>query len=285
MSYHNQLMSVRIIRIPNTIQVLCRCWAEAENSLQSEVASSSPDIDEEIITQRFHSRFTETLGDASQSRLIERSFVKDLESSFSEIDSSDLRRVARGLIADVTLHKRGTEKTTGGDLGLMIIRPQVQLNSSALKISDYRRGLLAQAKTRRVNGKWGNLTANQEQTLSERSSYLALLLYSYRDFARRELEPFRWQTCNGMALHEVKHCLKRDSFPSPSDSSSILKQLGNGTIGTDDERALDEIVSPQGNSALIIRISWPDDGHPGSQVRVYTRREQQQRQAIAIVRR
>lgn len=276
---------MRIIRIPNTLHELCRCWAEAESSLQREIASSSPDIDEEIITQRFHSRLTETLWAASQSRLIERSFVKDLESSFSDIDSRALRRVARGLIADVTLHKRSTEKATGGDLGLMIIRPQLQLKSSALKISDYRRGLLAQAKTRRVNGKWGNLTANQEQTLSERSSYLALLLYSYRDFARREFEPFRWQPCNGMALHEIKHCLKRDSFPSPSDSINILKQLGNGSIGTDDDKALDEIVSPRDNSALLIRISWPDGGHPGSQVRIYTRREQQQRQAIAIVRR
>lgn len=264
-----------ILQIPNTLELLCACWNKAETILQHDIKNNCPDIDEEAITQNFYARFSESLRSASEAGKIEFAFLEDLQTSFAswcygyEID---LQKIASGLIADVTLHRRETERVTGGDFGFMIIRPYISLGYSSLHISDYRRGILIQAKLKRPKG-WGAFTPNQEKIIPQRLEYLALLLYSYSDDERRNLDRFRWQLCNGISLNALKGSLRKEDFQGSLDSCEMIHGLGNATIGTDNETIIDKFVSPQKSPSLVIRIFWPDGGHPGSEVLVYSRQE------------
>ena len=157
----------------------------AEKSLQTDIYNCYPDVGEEFITQFFHSKFATALMVASEAGLIQNSFLADLNKAFPN-HYSEVGQIAEGLIAEVTLHKRITESITGGDIGLIIIRPQVSEQGDYFKISDYRRGILCQAKLKRASGKWGSFTKKQINILPERLQYLALLLYSYEDDRRKK---------------------------------------------------------------------------------------------------
>jgi len=269
------------LRIPATLQLICKCWNKAEEALRQGIKNDFPDIDEEAITQNFHAQLSASLRAASGVRAIESAFLSDLRSSsLRHVQEKDLRKIAHGLVADVSLHRRDTEKVTGGDFGFVIIRPDVQSGSTSLKIDDYRRGILTQAKLKRADGSWGTFTPNQEKVLPERLEYLSLLLYSYEDNARHNLRPFSWRLCNGFSFDQVKDLLKREQFQSSLSSCEIIKGLGNAKIGTDKNSILDDVISPAKNPSLIIRIHWPDGEHPGSEVRVYTRQESQQKAVI-----
>ena len=155
-----------VLRIPKTLDLLCKCWAQAEAALQSYIKVNSPDIDEEIITHFFYARLSESLRVSSEHKAIETAFLSDLRaSSIGHVRDDDLQRIARGLVADVLIHRRNTERLTGGDFGLMIVRPHIEPGYRSLKISDYRRGVLTQAKLKHADGRWGTFTPNQERVL------------------------------------------------------------------------------------------------------------------------
>lgn len=227
----------------------------------------------------FHGKLAKALRTASQEHHIERAFLTDLRKAFPDLGhGSELRSLARGLIADVTLHRRETERVTGGDIGFMIIRPQVNDRGKTLNVEDYRRGLLCQAKLKRSNGKWGSFTRRQKKVLPERMRYLGLLLYSYDDEERRQLKQFQWQLCNSApSIKDVTQWFRRDNFPSLTSSNTIIKGVGDGQIGTDNDTILNEIVAPTGNPALTIKIGWPNGGPPNSEVRVFSRLHQGQK--------
>lgn len=273
------LGSRNILKIPSTLKVISDCWNVAEESLRDDIREDYPGVNEEFITQMFHGKLAKALRMASKESRIAQAFLTDLKKAFPDLGhGSELSRLARGLIADVTLHRRETERVTGGDIGFMIIRPRVDEHNNTFRVGDYRRGLLCQAKLKRSTGKWGNFTQRQKKVLPERLQHLGLLLYSYEDEERRRLRQFQWQLCNSVSsISDVVQWLKRDNFPSFTTSSTIIGGVGNGQIGTDNEKVLDEIVSPAGNPALVIRIGWPRGGHPGSEVRVYSRHHQKQR--------
>lgn len=267
-----------VLRIPKTLELLCRCWSLAETALQHNVRNNSPDIDEEVITQFFYAELSEYLRAASKNKAIESAFLYDLRAaSLPHVREDNLRRIANGIVADVSLHRRETERVTGGDFGLLIIRPNVQSGYKSLKITDYRRGILTQAKLKRVDGKWGTFTPNQERILPERLKYLALLLYSYEDNARRNLNPFGWQLCEEISFEQLKVSLRRDELHGSLNSCEMIKRLGNGKIGTDNNKIIDDFISPAKNPSLVIRIHWPKGKHPESEVQLYTRQETQQK--------
>jgi hypothetical protein len=271
--------SRNILNISNTLRVVADCWSSAEESLRTDIKKDYPGVNEEFITQMFHGKLARSLREASEAHRIERAFLVDLQKAFPGLGyGSGLRSVAHGLIADVTLHRRDTERVTGGDIGFMIVRPQisdhVHDHVHTLQVGYYRRGLLCQAKIKRANGIWGSFTRQQKKVLLERLPYLALLLYSYEDEERRILRQFQWQLCNSASsINDVSQWLRRKNFPSLVGSNVIIKSVGNGQTGTDDDTTLDEIVAPTGNPALVIMINWPKDDYPGSQVRVYSRRK------------
>lgn len=197
----------------------------------------------------------------------------------------ELKQVAEGLIAEVTLHKRMTERIAGGDIGILIIRPQVYEQGDSLRIEDYRRGLLCQAKLKNSEGKWGKFTKRQVQVLPERIPYLSLLLYSYEDDMRRLLNPFGWRVCASANLKEIQQWLKDDDFPELVTSDHLIANLGYGNIGTDNDDIIDSIISPARNPILIIRITWPNHqrpGGPGSSVRIYSRQENRNQAAVKL---
>ncbi len=261
---------INVLQIPRLTALLSKCWQDAESDLQAEINQYAPSASEELITQNFHKELSRILSAASANRSIELAFLNDLDrSGWGQKVKFDSRRIARGLIAEVTLHKPETEKLSGGDLGLVVVRPQLQLAQRAINISDMRQGLLVQAKLKGPQ-RWGIFTRNQERVLPKRMNYLALLLYQYADAERRLLNSFVWQLADGMSFEDLKACLKRDHFPNTLDSSRVIAGLTSGRIGTAERQLIDTLISPDQNRALIIRIHWSDGEPPSSALRVHS---------------
>jgi hypothetical protein len=279
--YHN---FGRLLEIGNTLDVLIESWLVAEENLREDIQRYHPDVDEEYITKSFHGEYGRLLSEASEAKLIEYAFLKDLKKAFPLI-TMHLPQIARGLIAEITLHKRPTEKITGGDIGILIIRPHVFVQGDYIRIKDYRRGLLCQAKLKNSRGKWGHFTKRQIELLPERLPYLSLLLYSYDDNERRLLNPFSWQLCSSFSFSDLQDWLKKGSFPDLLTSDHIVAKLGYALIGTDNDNIIDSIVAPSHNTTLVINITWPDGrrpGGPGSSIRIYSSQEHHVHQQIRI---
>ena len=266
-----------IMRIPNTLNFIAYCWMIAEESLRKDIQICWPGSDEEFITQYFHGKFGATLMFASKYKFIEKAFFEDLVLSYPGFQLES-ETIANGLIAEAVLHKRRTESITGGDMGLIIARPQISNDGNYFNISDYRRGLLCQAKIKRSSGNWGGFTKNQIEILPKRMQYLSLLLYSYEDKGREKLKNFIWQGCQFAEMDQVQEWLKCDFFPKTNTSDEIITALGNGSIGTDDNQIIDKVIAPAKNPTLVIRITWPNDlpppGGPDSSVRISSRQNE-----------
>ncbi len=267
-----------LLKIPKTLDTVVKYWQLAEEAIQQLIEYYFPNCGEEFITQLFHGIFARNLMEASQRGEIAEAFLNDLEAAFPELYGSiKLSQIANGLIADVTLHKRSTEKITGGDMGFMIIRPQVARSGDLVKINDYRRGILCQAKLQDVKGRWGHLTKKQKEVLPERLAYLCLLLYSYKDIERHNLRRFQWYICNReTTISQLEEYLKKGNLAHLVESDTIIPGIGQAILGTDEDDILDRIISPAKNPSLIITISWPDGRSfgPGSYIYVYERSSQ-----------
>src|ERR1043165_6540301 len=267
---------INVLQIPRLTALLSKCWKDAECVLQAEISQHAPGASEELITQNFHKELSRILTAASANRSIELAFLNDLDrSDWRQKYKFDSRRIARGLVAEVTLHKPETEKLSGGDLGFVVVRPQLQLARQSINISEMRQGLLVQAKLKGLL-RWGTFTRNQERVLPKRMDYLALLLYQYADPERRMLASFVWQLADGMSFEDLKACLKRDHFRNTLDSSRVIACLTSGRIGTAERQLIDTLISPDQNRALIIRIHWPDGEPPSSALRVHSAYETRQ---------
>jgi hypothetical protein len=271
----------KVLEIPNTLKCLAKYWLKAEESLRNDINSIYPEADEEFITRMFHGKYSAILKIISEQKLIENAFLNDLKNTFPELDI-ELNRIANRLIAEFSLHKRATERITGGDIGLLIIRPNVELKDNYLKIFDYRSGLLCQAKLKNSRGKWGKLSNNQLKVLQDRLSYFALVLYSYSDSERRYLNPFKWKICNSAKIDEIQQWLNKDNFTGLLSSDDIIIQLGSDKIGTNDDEIIDKYISPANNPVLVIRITWPDKKEPDSEVFIYRKSDTQVNQEIKL---
>lgn len=270
------------LKIPYTIREVAKCWNCAEMDLRNNIETKHHDLDEEFITKLFYDEFCCQLNKASTGKQIERAFLADLQRAFPEILRFTLSRFSANLIAEAMLHKRGTEKVTGGDFGLVITCPQISYGwSKLIRGTDFHQGLLCQAKIRRRSGKWGSLTRNQEKVLPHRMKYLSLLLYSYSDAERCKLNPFQWQICRNKPVEDVKDWLRSNVFPNVLDSAKIIGQLGNAQIGTGDEKIVRQIITPGTRPYLNIKISWPDNKPPPSHVGIYASQTVQQQVKIA----
>ena len=186
------------LHIPRTLKVICDCWGQAEIDVSSAVSDEFKGANETFITRLQHGWFKTNLTNASQRKLIERAFLDDLCGSFNDCDYTHIfSSVAKGLVAEATLHEQGTESFSGGDLGFLVIRPEIHLREDyfekTLHIRDYKRGLLCQAKIKNKKGRWGHFTKKQKEVLPSRLSYLALLLYSHSNNERTALNPYIWQ--------------------------------------------------------------------------------------------
>lgn len=274
------MKTLTLLKIPNTLEVLKKSWLDAEKRLRDNI-DENPDVNEEYITAEFTNIYCKELSTVSKNKKIENAFVQDLKKKFSFEYYNEVQNIANGLIARLTLHERKTEGVTGGDIGIIIIRPNILEEYDGLKNKNYKRGLLCQAKLKNNKGKWGNFTKSQKKVLPERLSYLSLLLYSYSDKTRHSFNPFSWQLCNVAELTEIEKWLKDDKFPNLVESNYIIDNLGNGIIGTDDDDIINSFVSPPKNKTLIIEITWPDDPNKDG-VKIYSKHEKVVEQKIEV---
>jgi hypothetical protein len=221
--------------IPEVTTLVAHCWMNAENEVRHLLAQRYLDKNEEFITELFHGEFRRTVDEASSTGAVQDAFLHDLESAFPDLQHSvDLNSLANGISATTTLHSRETERKSGGDLGIVFVRPNVteQIPSILDVDPEYHRGLLCQAKIkRRASGirkpEWGGFASeNQKAVLRTRLNYLSLLLYEYTDAERHLLAPFGWQLCHDAKIHEVEQWLKSGQFPNLLTSKKIISLLG-----------------------------------------------------------
>ena len=261
--------------IPALSKLVSECWVRAEQKLRESVKTKFPDRDEEILTDLFHAELAIEFQTVSATGAVANAFLRDLRNSLPNISDRILSKIADGLIATVTFHPKSVEEKTGGDFGIVIVRPDVRRAlyvGSELTINhDYRRGLLCQAKVFRRNSSWGGLSSSQRKVLPTRLSYLSLVLYRYSDQRsdRRELEPFQWQLAQNATVAEIDKWLHADDFPSLQDSGRILSALARDLIGTDDKEIIAEFITPPMRPSLEINIHWRDGDGPGDKVRTY----------------
>jgi hypothetical protein len=255
-----------IMKIPATTDLISDFWTTAELAAREALSSHHWDNDEEFITNLFIGELRRIVYEASNSGRVRAAFLQDLTKAFSDELGGSLEQIAEDITATIVQHPRQVETKTGGDIGLVIVRPIVRrtLDRSRFVIDDnYQRGLLCQAKVNRRAGRrkrsaYGSLTKNQKKILPSHMRYLALLLYRYADHDRRYLDPFFWQPCDTMSsIDQVLECLKSGSFPEPLESRQVIDLLGNNRIGTDDKKIIAEYIAPEVRPALIIRIGWP----------------------------
>jgi hypothetical protein len=278
--------------IPNVTALVVKCWSSAETQARELLAHRYFDKDEEFITQLFHSEFRVTIEEAAGAGAVKQAFLTDLKSHFPRLRrSGDLERLASGVSATATLHPREVEGKTGGDLGLVLIRPNInsrRLERSMLIVDqDYRRGLLCQAKIKRRmsqgrNAQWGGFTPNQRKILPDRMSYLALLLYEYEDAQRRSLLPFQWQVCAETKFDDVEEWLKSDAFPDRIGSDKIIQLLGDDKVGTEDKSIIDRYIAPSVRDTLTVWIGWPAGHVPPPYFHLRHRAYQKQTQSVHV---
>lgn len=178
--------------IPAVGRLMTECWMSAEAAVRGECH----DTDEEFVTTLFRIKLGVQVAAASAAGAVESAFLEDLRHAYPSAPNESLSRIAYRLVATVSFPDHTVESRSGGDLGILFVRPdvrQVQYGSSqAIVDHDYTRGLLCQAKMFRRGSKWGRLTDNQQRILPTKLDYFALLLYRFTDHEgdRRELGPF-----------------------------------------------------------------------------------------------
>ena len=265
------------MRIPHVGKLIAGCWAAAEDGVREKVRALYPDRDEEFITGLLHGELALNFDKVSRAGTVAKAFLSDLELVFPTITLDSLCRIAQGLIATVSFHPREIEGKTGGDLGIVVIRPDVQgmrFSGQYLTVDhDYRRGLLCQAKIFRRNSRWKGLSSNQQRTLLGKLSYFGLLLYRYADQEadRRNLKPFAWQLAHEATIQQIQSWFASDCFPDPLNSRQVIQALINGKIGTDDKELIGKDIAPRLRRSLTITIRWKDGDDPGNRVRVQER--------------
>ncbi len=262
----------RAMPIPNVTALIVKCWTSAEEQAREGLKKRFHDKNEEFITELFHGEFRGALDAATKAGSVKQAFCKDVKLHIPELGySGDLERLASGISATVTLHPREVEERTGGDIDLVLIRPNVNFHpfrKGTLTVDQhYSRGLLCQAKIKRRSpaghkAKWGDFTQSQRKILRNRTQYLALLLYEYHNAERSTLMPFQWQVCGGANFKDVECWLKSGVFPSLLTSEKIIHRLADDKIGTGQKDIIEQLIAPAVRGSLVIRVGWPPGQGP-----------------------
>ena len=160
---------------------------------------------------------------------------------------------------------------TGGTSACIIVHPKIVIKSNPLSEERVFFRFLCQAKITR-SGKWGDLK-HQRKNLPAHLDYSSLVLYSYMDEERSELNPLAWKLCSGSSLPELELSLKRDSLGETLGTADVIRCLGRSEIGTSDQAKVDEFISPSVRQHLELRIYWSQGNDPKGPVEVKVRKE------------
>jgi len=262
----------------NTIDKIKKAIVKAESDVKTLSRDTIGGFDEEQITTFLRAYVESELKKISKNNTIANAFSNDMQNYLllhPELDCkyNDIVAVSTGLIAEVSWHTRhvegkqkieGEEDTgTGGDFGLTISQPKIEINNKKIDIvsEGYRNGLLVQAKLQLLSEKFGKLTTKQKRVLKGRLGYSSLLLYTTQN---DNLNNFKWILCKGFKMQDIKGWLKKGVFPINNSTAEIIDMLGRGSIGTDDESTINNIILAEPDNAYCISIHWKDDGYKGS---------------------
>jgi len=167
-------MNPPLIGIPRTLALLKQCWNAAELRVCESVSQHFHAHDEVFITRLLHGKLHEEFEKKNSSKQFETELRGDLTEAFQKdgVGRDEIQRVATGVVARVTYHEPHVERKSGGDLGLMVCRPQVSRHiiRQYLSCRLHRQGLLCQGKREHRDGSLGELTKNQRKVLPERHS-------------------------------------------------------------------------------------------------------------------
>jgi hypothetical protein len=133
----------RLLSIPRTIALLSPCWQTAEERVRSEVGTKYLEADEDFITKLVYGELRDEFDSKNSDRQFEKEFAADIR---REHWTSDLTSIATGLIARVVHHPRHIESRTGGDFGLVVARPHIDLNGWGTVVSMHAQGYLCRRK-------------------------------------------------------------------------------------------------------------------------------------------
>ncbi len=277
----------KIFPIPSVAELIANCWNESEEALRASIRSKHPDLDEKDITRFFHDELRLSFEKVSNGEEVENAFLNDLNEAFPMYSCEhrhEFGELSSGLIASVTLHSPEAERFTGGDLGLLLTRPNVKFSyryDKELEVDGFSQGLLCQAKIKRRNGKWGPFSPNQKEILPNHLDYLSLILYQYQDVNRKELLPFGWQLCKGSKFNAIKKWISSDNFPILQESKEIIKLLGGNEIGTNDKAIIEKCICPESRPYMKIDIAWPGKP-PEFKVKLRKRVVEKQKQYVYV---
>lgn len=277
--------------INETLAVVCDAIGQAEENLREHIRIYYKNAGEEFITDLFYGQVKYFLSEASKKRLIENAFLKDLENAlgYNHLGDYTLSRLLKnrsaGLVADIVLHNKRTEGKTGGDFGLIIIHPSIQIDSRYLKIKKGQcSGLLCQAKLKDKVGKWNKLNDNQRVALNHNKDFSSLVLYSYADMERIDFNPISWVLCRNEVIANIEEIMKRDALDELTmlGTKKILQLLGRKEIGTNDKKLINEIVSPSVRQHFELRIYWPDNDDDTDTLKIKIKNFQEAKQTVKV---
>lgn len=267
-------------RIPltNVVAVMAGCCSGAELGV-ARMVRNLPRPTEEEITALLALELRREVEAANAEERFSSALLADVRA----IIGNDFvaARMLRGLVARVDFHDRHHEgRSSAADLGIMVVRPVLALVSGSdhIRIAfNEARALLVQAKLgqmgpRQNRFKWGSLTPTQDRLIPKRRSYFSFLLYRIRPQAVDVMEPISWQLCANHTLKDMRSWLATDKFPAQQRTLDIVRQLAEGSIGTDDAAIIGQLIAPRANRRIIeFRVDWPDDSRPPGVVRLQTK--------------
>ena len=277
-----------LINLPNTLNLIKIAWTASEKRVCSLISTKYFNHDETFITRLLIGEIRETLNEFNEKRLFEINFLKDLELFFDDTKlKKEIVRLSKNLIARITYHEPEMEKISGADFGLAVIRPNVsKIKQNRLKESMHKQGLLCQAKRQKDNGKMGTLTDHQKEIAPSCLKYYSIVLYTYSDKNRKNLQPFSWSNHEWDDIYDIEDFLKYYEEEDKILSDEIIEFLGRGEIGTGDQNIINSIICPDDTTHLKIEVTWstgnpdppPDDPDPLDLFRKKTQRTNIHRQ-------
>jgi hypothetical protein len=114
------------MRTPALGKLVADSWTAAEDGVREKIRAQYRDSDEEFITGLLRGELESSFDRVSRNGSVERAFLADLKASLVTVPVASLSPVATGLMATVSFHPRHVEKKTGGDLGIVLAKPDVK---------------------------------------------------------------------------------------------------------------------------------------------------------------
>lgn len=247
------------IRLKHLNLLMGDLFKKAEDETKKRIQLLCPEADEEWISIKLFEELAINLYDASLRKDFEFAFEKDINETLGYSDYH-IQSISKGLVANISKHKRCVETKSGGDFGLLINFPKLYYENKEFDLVQCgdKRGILVQAKLKKYENKWGELTPTQLKIFEKNMSCCSLLRYSYLDAGNRRLDDFQISLCEGYKLTDLKKWLKNDQFLNSYRLYETIMKLGDKEIGTEDDKIIETIICPDNTQTIIITVDWED---------------------------